>query len=198
MIQQFDCDVEFIKGKENIVADGFSRILPLTDDEIMFVNALNDVNDEFDEIQCIEWLAGSYEMIIPNDKYKLIETVHNSQTGHRGVEKTLEALDIQWKYRREHVKKFIRECPFCQKINNLKMSIYTHPYTLAAYFPMERLAMDSIGPLPESELGYKYILVIIDCFSRFVELYPLKSLAAESTQCCIRNHSLRYRVPIQK
>ena len=37
MIQQFDCDVEFIKGKENIVADGFSRILPLTNDEIMFV-----------------------------------------------------------------------------------------------------------------------------------------------------------------
>ncbi|SAL97375.1 hypothetical protein [Absidia glauca] len=33
--------------------------------------------------------------------------------------------------------------------------------------------MDSFGPLPASQLGNKYVLVVIDTFSRYVELYGL-------------------------
>jgi len=32
--------------------------------------------------------------------------------------------------------------------------------------------------LPEDELGYKYIIAIIDCFSRFLELHPAKDATA--------------------
>ena len=36
------------------------------------------------------------------------------------------------------------------------------PFTLASSHAMQRLALDSIGPLPESELGFKHILVVIE------------------------------------
>ena len=48
---------------------------------------------------------------------------------------------------------------------------------------MQRLNLDSIGPLPTSKDGHKNILLIIDTFSRFVELYPIKDTSAiESTK----------------
>ena len=38
---------------------------------------------------------------------------------------------------------------------------------------MERIAIDSIGELEADELGNKHIIVIIDTFTRFVEMYPV-------------------------
>jgi hypothetical protein len=39
--------------------------------------------------------------------------------------------------------------------------------------------MDSIGPLDADTRGYKYILVLIDCMSRYVELFPTRTVSAE-------------------
>ncbi len=59
---------------------------------------------------------------------ELIGAVHNSIVGHLGVERTFEKLVAQghaWKYMREHVKYFIRNCcPLCQKMSQLRT-----PYT---------------------------------------------------------------------
>ena len=50
------------------------------------------------------------------------------------------------------------------------------------YKPMERsIDIDTIGPLLESHSGYKHILVLIDCFTRWVPLYPLTDLTVRST-----------------
>lgn len=42
---------------------------------------------------------------------------------------------------------------------------------------MEQLNWDTIGPLPEDTSGNKYILVVIDCFTRSVELYAILNAA---------------------
>ena len=35
--------------------------------------------------------------------------------------------------------------------------------------------MDTLGPFPEDENGFSFIVVIVDNFSKFVELYPARS-----------------------
>jgi hypothetical protein len=52
-------------------------------------------------------------------------------------------------------------------------SIRVNPFTINHSKPMHTLAIDTIGPLPEDEKGNKYIIAIIDTFSRFLELYPV-------------------------
>jgi hypothetical protein len=57
---------------------------------------------------------------------------------------------------------------------------------------MERLAIDTIGPLPVQEDGYNNILVIIDAFTRWIELYPIKDVTAKSAADAINNFSGRF------
>ena len=138
--------------------------------------------------------------MIPRDKYKLISAVHNSRVGHFGVEKTINKLDSQnynWPDRLLHVKQFVRQCPCCQKMSKLKIPITTHPFTLAAYGIMDRINVDTIGPLPMDDDGNQYIVAIIDCFSRFLELYPVKDTSALSAAVPLVDFSGRYGIPAE-
>ena len=69
---------------------------------------------------------------------------------------------------RRFVRKFIQQCPCCQKMSQIKVPIHTKPFTTASYYPMERLNIDTIGPLKEDERGNKYIIAIIDSFTRWI------------------------------
>jgi transposase InsO family protein len=161
VVQEYDFFIEHIAGKLNTVADGFSRLLQLEEEHLY-------LHDEFS---------------LTREEHNHIETAHNEWVGHHGVERTLQKLISQgkrWKYMREHVKRFIRRCPCCQKMSFLSTPIHTHPFTTACYEPMERWAIDTLGPLPDDEDGNKYVLVIICCFTRWVSLYPIKDTSALS------------------
>ena len=45
---------------------------------------------------------------------------------------------------------------------------------------MERVNIDTIGPLPADQHENKYIIVIIDCFSRWIRLVPCTDATAET------------------
>ena len=45
------------------------------------------------------------------------------------------------------------------------------------------------------EKGHQYVLVLIDAFSRWVELYPTKGITADETAKCIFQHLGRFGAP---
>lgn len=75
----------------------------------------------------------------------------------------------------QNVADYIRTCDSCQ---HSKKSTNPHRAPLVN-MPVEdtfvRLHMDILGPLTTSNEGYKYILLIVDSFSKFPEAFPLKT-----------------------
>ncbi len=129
-----------------------------------------------------------------------IEAVHNSTSGHFGVEYTRKVLlskGVSDDGLRRHVAKFVRDCPVCQLRLAVNRQIKTHRFTTALYTPMEVLNIDTIGPVDRDSADNCYILVVIDCFTRFVELYPVSG-DTSALQCAraLLSHVCRYGTPM--
>ena len=216
--------IEYIEGPKNVIADGMSRILvpndslqnnqgraeESRDNLFLLVSEDNEIKEYTQGIISMgfatlihfrsEVVNVAREFTIPVAQRNLIEKCHNSQVGHMGVEKVIARLDklgYTWPYSREHVKQFIKKCPFCQKMSYLKTPVHTHPFTTAAYGPFQRINIDTIGPLSMSDGGYCYILVVICCFTRWVELIPMKSIEMIPTRKELIKYFGRYGEPAQ-
>lgn len=191
-VQEFNFGLGWLDGKKNVVADHFSRLC-----EHKGVSSNSEVDDIPEQI-ALALLGRDDDIRIPDDKYRIIGRYHNSNVGHFGLEKTIEnILKVQskWKYLRRHVRKFIAQCPVCQLNSDSKIHVNVKPFTRAAYNPMEVLNVDTIGPLPEDQYGNKYILVIIDCFSRWVELFGTTDTSAKSAAKFLLQHCGRFGTP---
>jgi hypothetical protein len=77
----------------------------------------------------------------------------------------------------------------------LKPIIHTTPFVTNTTGLMQHLNIDAMGPYPDDEFGDKYILVIIDRFSRFIELYKMKDVSAAEAANALVQHCGRYGYP---
>ena len=208
-IQEYDFAIEHIPGKHNHVADNMSRLCAsqkppkskhnkepntLSSSTKVVAHALAslvpiDVHYVYDD---------SIRVKIPQDKYYLLGQVHSSKVGHHGFERTyakLQAKGKTWDNMRAHIRQFIRQCPICQKLSYIKVPIQTHPFTVSSYAPMDKINIDYLGHFPTDPDGYRYIMVVVDCFTRFVELYPAKACDGESAAYALHGHMGRYGTP---
>ena len=180
-MQEFKYTVEFIKGTDNIIADTFSRLCLLQEEEIHTLSE-EEILSAFDEqIDDLIHNITTKSLTYPSEYQEILGLCHNSQVGHHGVERTVNLLlqkGYRWPYMRKHVKAFVKKCPCCQMMSHIKPAIHTLPFTTSAYNPMEFLNIDTIGPLPLDEDGNSAIIVIIDRFSRWIELIPAKDTSA--------------------
>ncbi|GKT28756.1 hypothetical protein ADUPG1_005046, partial [Aduncisulcus paluster] len=95
----------------------------------------------------------------------------------------------------EDADSFCRECLLCQKTTGSPPSNALMGSTLRLK-PFETVELDLIGPLPEDSQGHRYILSMIDSFTRLSELAPLKKKDAKSVASAFLNYiCLRYTVP---
>jgi hypothetical protein len=76
------------------------------------------------------------------------------------------------------VKNWCLKCDICASKKNpqKKFKAPLKPYNVGA--PFERIALDIMGPLPRTRQGNKYLLVVGDYFSKWLEAIPLPNQEA--------------------
>ena len=129
---------------------------------------------------------------LPTNIQEILHMVHNAEVGHGGVERTLEFInqlhtkvprltDVleKWSTKRADTKRFIRQCPICQKVKNHRLRKYTPHYILSTYGVFDNISIDTVY-MPENSRGQKYLIVIIDSFSRYLGVYPIADLSAQT------------------
>ena len=136
----------------------------------------------------------------PDERQEAIEKTHDGYLGvHFGVYKTVKKLqeDYFWPYLGEDVKKFIETCDKCKayKISTTKpQGLMTVPKAVDE--PLNALSFDIIGPMPRSLTGHVYIFSIVDVFSKFVWLFPIKAVTSKVLENLLENEVfLKYGVP---
>ena len=129
----------------------------------------------------------------------ILKAAHEA-AGHFGVKRTMERIrdHFHWVGLEADVRSWLKSCDVCGARRG-KPTRAHHPYERQAVSePLQRVAMDLLGPLDETERGNKYILVVVDYLSKWVEGYPLKDMTA--TTCAdvfTREFVCRYGFPLQ-
>ena len=137
----------------------------------------------------------------------LIASCHNTVVGHGGVDRTLQLLQRveqtdaskkhlfdNWTCQRADVRRFVKTCPICQKIKQHQLLKYTPHFSTSTYGIFDNVSIDTIY-MPESTRGYKYLLVIIDSFSRYLDLYPIEDLTALRALSCFLQFTSNFGTP---
>lgn len=147
-------------------------------------------NDDCDDAQ----------LVIPvHERPDILKAYHDDSTaGHYGTERTIARIASRyfWPGMRSEITKYVGKCVDCQrfKATNLKPSGLLQ--TTSSKQRFEVVAVDLFGPLPQTEDGYRWILIVEDISSRWTELFKLIDATSEAcAKILIEEVFLRYGVP---
>lgn len=128
--------------------------------------------------------AAKIQVVLPRSMVPtILSTLHNTVTGgHLGIQKLQAKVKdrFYWPGWFRDVKQWCRECVDCASRKDqgrppcapLASSVPSRPY--------ERIALDVLGPLPETQRKNKYVLVIGDYFSKWTEAFPMPNQEAHT------------------
>ncbi|GBM50268.1 Retrovirus-related Pol polyprotein from transposon 412 [Araneus ventricosus] len=118
-----------------------------------------------------------WQLILPKSRIPevLRETHDSASGGHFGVMKTLSKTRerFYWDRLRTDVENWCRECHACgaRKGPKTRTKGRLQHYNVGA--PFERMALDILGPFPVRTKGNRYVLVLMDYFTKWPEAIPI-------------------------
>lgn len=203
-ISEFTTSICYISGKQNVVADTFSRIetincptvlnyaelaekqasdaylqqaLQVSDNKLQFKQF--HVPDCEKQIYC-EVSHNKIRPYLTEDfRVTAFRSVHN--LSHPGIKcsKKLLKQKFFWPNMDKDITKWARACPQCQKVKITR-------HTISGVGKFERvdrfqhLHIDIVGPLTTTADGYRYCVTMIDRTTGWPEAVPVQNITAET------------------
>ena len=119
------------------------------------------------------------QMIVPTQlQSQVLREIHGGRlSGHLGEAKMLHKTRerFYWPGMSRNVSDWCQTCPSCAARKRPSQKRRGPLQNLKAGYPLEVIAMDIVGPFPISKSGSKYILVVSDYFTRWVEAFGIPS-----------------------
>ena len=137
----------------------------------------------------------------PSRRADLIRLVHGGMSGgHLGLRRTTAQVQRRayWPGWREDVRLQLTRCSPCARYFRGKPRRQGLLQNMVVGEIGEVLALDLTGPHPVSSKGHRYILTMIDHFSRFAEAFPVRNQEAGTVaKVLVEQWISRYGCPLQ-
>jgi hypothetical protein len=111
---------------------------------------------------------------------------------HVGADKTIASINkhFWFPHLRQFVHKYVKHCLACavKKTRTGPLQGFIRSPEKPTV-PLHVVHIDCLGPLSVSSQKYKYVLVVVDAFTKYCHLIPLKSVTAYETQQALQTLS---------
>jgi len=197
LFNEFKVKIYYEKGKNNFLADALSRlpsqniysIQKVLNNDSLIADAFPSPLVDFvkknyfllDGSLVYKDKKGKFLKVIEDDSLKRQLVLKAHLVGHEGIAKTL--ARIQEAYycpgMRSDVEETVKTCAKCQCYRPFPIPKGTSNTVSKVERPFARVGLDFVGPLPETERGNKFIIVLVDYFTRWIEASPLRNIEAK-------------------
>ncbi|CAG2239793.1 unnamed protein product [Mytilus edulis] len=141
------------------------------------------------------------QLLVPKSHQKTVFKYFHDvpSAGHLGPDKMLSRIQqlFYWPAMKSSITRYCKECDQCAARKSLKRN----KAPLGQYLvvePMERVAIDILGPLPLTKRQNRYVLVLCDCFSKWTEAYAIPDQESLTIARTIVNEFIcRFGSPLQ-
>lgn len=142
-----------------------------------------------------QWL-----IVVPENWCKrILEEIHSNKTGgHLGTAKTFKKVRQRffWVHQYRDIDLFVRNCHICRSRSGPSRRLKGEMQKCIMGAPFERLGIDVLGPLPKSNLGNRYIVIVMDYFTKWPEGFATPDQTAETVSNGLVEQVIsRYGVP---
>ena len=124
------------------------------------------------------------QLVVPQAlQGEVLSAIHNSvMSGHLGVKKTVSKAKkyFYWFQMQNSVQSWIQNCKVCSARKHPRKSPRAPLKKYTAGYPLDRACTDILGPFPTSNNGNRYILLVMDQFTRWVEAYAIPDFTAQT------------------
>ena len=123
---------------------------------------------------------------------------HNLELhAHQGRRRTVKMICSRyyWPGMCEHIARWIRSCSACSRRKTTRpMNSGLTNVTLADH-PWDTVGIDIVGILPVTEDGYRWLLTIVDQFSRWPMAIPLRGRSSAEIARALHDHLITHHGP---
>eukprot|EP00117_Sycon_ciliatum_P011053 scpid10434/ scgid12689/ Retrovirus-related Pol polyprotein from transposon 412; Protease; Reverse transcriptase; Endonuclease len=142
-----------------------------------------------------------HQLIVPSAiRQDILTALHTDAiAAHLGITKTADKARQRyyWPGMTSDIEVFIRACPVCQARQGPVPKPAAPLRSQQSSFPLQRVAMDIMGPLPATARQNRYILVIGDYFTKWVEAFAMPDMLASTVaRYFVDGFVCRYGVPL--
>jgi len=121
------------------------------------------------------------QLCIPRVLREELMLAYHDNNCHIGQERLYNSLKFKYWFPLMYttVIQYVASCTLCQKTKTSPHRRKAPLKPLEVVEPFGRVHMDFVGPLPQTDDGFRHILVIVDSTTLYVEGFPTKSTTAE-------------------
>ncbi|GJV58983.1 putative reverse transcriptase domain-containing protein [Tanacetum coccineum] len=203
LLADYDCEIRYHPGKENVVADALTQTEALKDENIKAEN-LRRMDKAFeirpDGTRCIKnriWLPifGNLRDLIMHESHKSKYSIH---PGSDKMYQDLKKL-YWWPNMKAIIAEYVGKCLTCSRVKaecQKPSGLLVQPEI--PMWKWERITMDFITKLPKTSNGHDTIWVIVDRLTKSAHFIPTRETDSMETltRLYIKEIVSRHGVPI--
>jgi hypothetical protein len=141
-------------------------------------------------------------LTVYSPKFEDFKSIHNSETGHHGLEHSYRKLMIKFGSKwaeekwtatavRDDLKAFLLNCPICQKVRGLQDKIKSK-HSFVSSRPFIEVSYDFVVFEKTDRNGNRYLIVAVDNFTKLVEMKPTPTRGSENVAQFLMELKSRY------